>query len=338
MKDILLTGMALFGSNIPSSIQNLALDKEALQNHCLEQMTIDGRQGMSENKDFEEKPTPSQSQVLNAVGYNTENEPFSTLENEYTPKYCLQLEAAYGQGLMSDGGEEAIDWMFDQVPLEGKVALDIGSGMGGVAFYLAEKYHMHITGLEINPWLVMESAKRVPEHLKQNVTFLLSTGNSNWPFAPKSYDIVYSKGVLTHVEKKDSLFQECHKLLKENGLFVITDWLSSEKRVWGNYLAKLVELEHLTLFPESESGYIEIFKRNGFELLSVRDDTPVYLEYNRQIIERLRNLANEPLPPDIFSKSELEESIVGYESIVNAFEIGELRVLRFIAQPLNKNS
>jgi hypothetical protein len=47
----------------------LALDKEAPQNHRLERMTIAGRQGMSENDDFGEKPTPSQSQVLNEVGY-----------------------------------------------------------------------------------------------------------------------------------------------------------------------------------------------------------------------------------------------------------------------------
>jgi hypothetical protein len=52
----------------------LALGKEAPQNHCLERMTIAGRQGMSENKDFGEKPTPSQRQVLNYVGYILEKE------------------------------------------------------------------------------------------------------------------------------------------------------------------------------------------------------------------------------------------------------------------------
>jgi hypothetical protein len=50
-------------------IQNLALDKEAPQNLCLERMTIAGPQGMSENNDFGEKPTSSQRQVLNYVGY-----------------------------------------------------------------------------------------------------------------------------------------------------------------------------------------------------------------------------------------------------------------------------
>ncbi len=34
---------------------------------------------------------------------------FSTLEDEYTPTYCLQLEAAYGEGMMSEGGVKGIE-------------------------------------------------------------------------------------------------------------------------------------------------------------------------------------------------------------------------------------
>ena len=37
------------------------------------------------------------------------SEPFATLEDVYTPKYCAQLEAAYGTNLMSEGGAEAIE-------------------------------------------------------------------------------------------------------------------------------------------------------------------------------------------------------------------------------------
>jgi hypothetical protein len=37
---------------------------------------------------------------------------FASLENEYTPRYCLQLEAAYGHGMMSEGGREGIVLLF----------------------------------------------------------------------------------------------------------------------------------------------------------------------------------------------------------------------------------
>lgn len=34
---------------------------------------------------------------------------------EYTPRYCLQLEAAYGEGMMSEGGKEGIEHMFSGI-------------------------------------------------------------------------------------------------------------------------------------------------------------------------------------------------------------------------------
>ena len=257
---------------------------------------------------------------------------FSSLEEEYTPKYCLQLEAAYGKGLMSEGGGEGIEYMFNQIALEGKSSLDIGSGLGGVAFYLAEKYAMQVTGLEVNPWMVAESERRTPEHLKDQVNFVLSVSNTNWPLPQNSYDMIYSKGVLTHLETKDGVFQECHRLLKNNGLLVITDWLSAEEKVWGENIARLIELENLALFPESETVYRELLKKNGFLLLSVRDDTTVYLRYNQDIVARLRNLLQKLSLSDIFDQAEIEASISGYESIIKALELGELRVLRFVAQ------
>lgn len=53
---------------------------------------------------------------------------------EYSPHYCHLLEAAYGTGMMSEGGE-AIDLMFQGLSIQGKKALDIGSGLGGVAYH-----------------------------------------------------------------------------------------------------------------------------------------------------------------------------------------------------------
>jgi ubiquinone/menaquinone biosynthesis C-methylase UbiE len=64
---------------------------------------------------------------------------------------------------------------------------------------------------------------------------------------------MYSKGVLTHVESKDGIFQECYRLLKKEGLLVIIDWLSSEDGRWGENILGLMELEKLALFPETKS-------------------------------------------------------------------------------------
>jgi SAM-dependent methyltransferase len=256
--------------------------------------------------------------LLPSLLFGSESSTFPTLEDEYTPRYCMQLEAAYGEGLMSEGGKEGIELMFSDIPLENKVALDIGSGVGGVAFYLANQYHMQITGIEVNAWMVAEAQRRIPSSLKEKVDFLLTSGNSHWPLPSESYHLIYSK--------------ECHRLLQKKGLFVITDWLSSDKKEWGENIKQLVELEHLALYPETKEGYKELLQRNGFTVLSIRDDSSVYFHYNRSIIENLNDPDNRPFLLHYFTEAELQSAVIGYESIAKALADKELRVFRFVAQ------
>jgi len=49
------------------------------------------------------------------------------------------FEAIYGKGLISLGGYDAAEQMFDGLELNGEHLLDIGSGIGGIAHHLAAK-------------------------------------------------------------------------------------------------------------------------------------------------------------------------------------------------------
>lgn len=254
--------------------------------------------------------------------------PFLTYEDAYTPKYCQLLELGYGHGLMAEGGHEGIEHMFDGVSLKDKSAIDIGAGLGGVAFYLATKYQMQITGVEVNRWLVDEATKRIPTTHQQRVNFILTSSNSHWPFAQGSRDIIYSKGVLAHVENKQELFQECHRILKEKGLLIITDWLSFDG-TWGKCMLELIEAEKLTLFPTTEKEYVEALKNSGFKVLSVQDDTSTYIEYNQQVI---RNLEKAKRGHRVqYNEADINATKAGIVSTIEAFEAKELRAVRFIA-------
>lgn len=253
-----------------------------------------------------------------------------TLEEVYSPKYCQQLEAAYGKDMMSEGGHEAIEHLFDGIPLQGKKVLDIGSGLGGVAFYIAKTYNCSVTGLEINSWMVEEAKRRTPKPLQSKVHFVKSIG-SRWPFSDSSFDIICSKGVLTHVEDKSDILRECFRTLKPDGLLVISDALSSEARVWGEQITRLNELEDLNMYPESESGYIEQLQQHHFILQSVRDDDKPCHKWTLELINRLKDPAMRTTHLQYFQENELEAHIEGYEAMLKALETGELRSVRFIA-------
>ncbi len=257
---------------------------------------------------------------------------FESMEDIYTPKYCEQLEAAYGDGMMSEGGKEAIDFLFEGVPIQGKKALDIGSGLGGVAIYVAEKFGASVTGLDVNGWMVEQATKRIPDPLKEKVSFVKSTSNTKWPFQERSFDIVFSKGVLTHVEHKEGVFKECLRILKDDGLLVISDCLSAEDKKWGEHVKKLMELEKLVCYPESISSYITLLEGAGFDITSIRDDTSDSQHWNMRIIDCLKDqfLKKEHLKH--FTEEELAHAIEGYEAIANACQLGEWQVIRFIAK------
>lgn len=46
--------------------------------------------------------------------------------------------------------------------------------------------------------------------------------SKKFPFKKDSFDIVYSNQVIEHILNKDNFISECHRILKKNGLFIIS--------------------------------------------------------------------------------------------------------------------
>ena len=143
----------------------------------------------------------------------------------YQPNSVPLFEAIYGKSLISLGGLAAIDNMFSGHNIRGLKALDLGFGLGGVAFYLAEKYDMNVAGIEVHPWMVQYAKDHAPKSLAPTLEFNTYNATGELPYKPETFDLVYSKGVLNHVADKDSLFHQVNTVLKPGGLFVIADWI-----------------------------------------------------------------------------------------------------------------
>lgn len=157
------------------------------------------------------------------------------VQEEYPKEYCDILEIAYGKGFLSEGGTEAVDSLVSGFELEDQKILEIGSGLGGAAFHIAEKYNTSVTGIEINQAMVDEANCRIPLSLKNKTKFVYYNDINHLPFANESFDFAYSKGVFLHVslEEKLTLFREIYRVLKPESFFLINDWLSPINDIWG---------------------------------------------------------------------------------------------------------
>lgn len=252
---------------------------------------------------------------------------------EYSKDYCLLLEAAYGSHMMSEGGEAAIERMFSKEDLYNKKILDIGFGLGGVAFYLAEKYQSQVSGVEINPWMVEEATRRISPHLKKQVHFSEYHPEKMLPFGNDNFDIVFSKGVLTHLKDKKNLFLEIKRILKPGAVLIIDDWLSPKKDHWCDRLKQMCETEGLTLYAETENNYKNLLREVGFFDIEMRDENANYYQYNMDIVNHLIQEKQHPSNL-LFTQKMLEDSMRGYQLIADSIRDNDLliRWFRGVAQ------
>lgn len=201
-------------------------------------------------------------------------------DSVYTPDNIPLYEALYGKNLISLGGYDAIENMFSDINLTpGLKLLDIGFGIGGVAYYLAKTKHTEVSGVEIHPWMAQYAQQHAPNNISSLLHFDVYDHSGQIPYNENSFDLAYSKGVLNHVKEKKVLFEKINQVLKDKGLFVIADWIyPSHDEDEPSYLVK-----------ESKESYENILVESGFEDIKFRDDSIIFHAY---VDKFLANLAS----------------------------------------------
>lgn len=195
----------------------------------------------------------------------------------YQPDNVPLFEAIYGKNLISLGGLDAIDNMFSGLDINRLKALDVGFGLGGVAFYLAEKYQMNVTGIEVHPWMVQYAKNHAPKRLSHSLEFNTYNSFGEVPYQPETFDLIYSKGVLNHIADKAKLFYQLNNVLKPNGLFVIADWIFPKPT------------NSAPLVCETKRSYEEVLVKTGFSEINFRDDSKLFLNYAHELLKNLFN-------------------------------------------------
>eukprot|EP00299_Pterocystis_sp_00344_P018580 c9270_g1_i2.p1 GENE.c9270_g1_i2~~c9270_g1_i2.p1 ORF type:complete len:479 (+),score=142.21 c9270_g1_i2:56-1492(+) len=103
--------------------------------------------------------------------------------------------------------------------------LDVGSGIGGPARYLAQKTGCHVTGVEIQNELV-EAARDLTSRC-QNVRDLVEyicNDITQIDVPEQSFDHFISMLVFLHIPERPRLFDRCFNALKPGGTFLIEDF------------------------------------------------------------------------------------------------------------------
>lgn len=108
--------------------------------------------------------------------------------------------------------------------LAGKLVLDVGCGMGRFA-EVATRWGAHVVGIDLST-----AAEVAAQNLADRNAAFFQADVFQLPFAPGSFDFIYSIGVLHHTPNCEQAVKVLPRLLKPGGRIAV--WLYSSYNPW----------------------------------------------------------------------------------------------------------
>ena len=133
--------------------------------------------------------------------------------------------------------------------LKGKLVLDVGCGMGRFA-EVATRFGARVVGVDLSA-----AAEVAAKNLSDRDFVAFQADVFALPFAPESFDIIYSIGVLHHTPDCEAAVKALDKYLKPGGLLVV--WLYSGYNKWYRFSDLWRRYTH-KMKPETLHGILKV--------------------------------------------------------------------------------
>ena len=229
-------------------------------------------------------------------------------------------------------GTDAIDIFIEKLKINEKTKiLDVGSGIGGPARYIANKTGAEITAIEL---------QSDQNNLAKDLTKKCGLSNKvnhicgdilDYDFKNQTFDAVVSWLTLYHIANHEILLKKLFDLLNPNGFFYTEDItsrinLSDADR---KEIKKEIYGIHLPYFDK----YISNLEQNGFKLIFSEDMSSSWTDFTK---ERIKKYNSEKERNIKVHGKEVYESLNSFYNFVGQyFSNGKLGGIRVIAKKIS---
>jgi SAM-dependent methyltransferase len=194
--------------------------------------------------------------------------------------FASRAEAAvrqetYGEDLGQSSWLTAEEWRGFAAQLEIGTAsevLEVGSGSGGPAIYLAQTFGCRVTGVDINDHGVRNARSLAAERgIAGRVDFQAVDASQPLPFGSGHFDAIVSNDAMCHIRNRLAVLQDWFRVLKPGGRLLFTDAMVITGIVSHEEFATRSSIGFYLFVPPGENE--RLLAAAGFTLSSVEDVT-----------------------------------------------------------------
>lgn len=198
--------------------------------------------------------------------------------------------------------------------------LDLGSGYGGAARYLAATYGCRVTALNLSE---TENERNREMNRQAGLDSHIEVVDGNFEEVPAedaSYDVVWSQDAILHSPRRDRVISEVARVLKPGGQLVFTDPMQADDCPEG-VLQPVLDRIHLASLG-SFGFYRDAARRNGLAEVKIEDLThQLVMHYSRVRSELMSQ--REALAGKV-SDAYIDRMLAGLQHWVDAGKAGYL--------------
>ncbi|GAA0144799.1 methyltransferase [Lithospermum erythrorhizon] len=247
---------------------------------------------------------------------------------QYKCSGILRYERVFGKGYVSTGGLDTTREFVEKLDLKpGQNVLDVGCGIGGGDFYMAEKYDVHVVGIDLSVNMVSFALERAIG-LNCAVEFEFADCTKK-TYPDGTFDVIYSRDTILHIQDKPSLFRSFYQWLKPGGKVLISDYCKKAGTPSAEF-AQYIKQRGYDL--HDVEAYGKMLKDAGFEDVIAEDRTDQFVKVLKKELDLVEK-EKEAFISD-FSEEDYNDIVGGWNAKLLRSSSGEQRWGLFIA---NKN-
>ena len=169
--------------------------------------------------------------------------------------------------------------------------LDIGSGYGGAARYLAQHFGSKVTALNLSE---KENQRARELNRQKGLAQQIDVVDGSFEYIPsenKQFDLVWSQDAILHSGQRQQVIAEVSRVLKPGGLFLFTDPMQADNCPEG-VLQPILDRIHLSSLG-SPAFYRTTCQQYGLDEISFEESTEQLITHYSRVLQETEQRQHE---------------------------------------------